>query len=616
MKYETLAKQIIENVGGEKNIASVVHCATRLRFVLHDKTKANKQNLEALDGVLSVVQSGGQHQVVIGSHVNEVYKTIAQIANIGGPSDTDAPKGSITSQLFDVISRSFSPLLGALAGAGMLKALLVVLTMTGVLTEGSGTYQILSAAGNAVFFFLPIFLGITLSIRLGANPYVGGSIGAALLEPNLTGFLAEGGATDFIGIPALIVDYSSTVFPVFIAVSIYALLDKFLKKIIYKDIQMFMVPMLSLIVIVPLTVLIFGPFGVYVGDGIASVIMFLAERSGLITGAVMGAAWTLLTLFGLHWGLVPIIIANLAAGGDPLVAMFAAAVFAQIGVALGIFFKAKDKDLKALAGSTFFPGALAGVTEPILYGLLLRYRRTLVYVIVAGAIGGAINGMLGPKGIVFAFPSFLAIPAFSPIGTYLIGTMIAFGLALLAVLLGGFEIKGTKAVAKEPVEEANKNEDNRPALTKREKIVSPMTGKVVPLQEVNDAAFASETMGKGIAIEPTVGKVVSPVEGTVSVVFPTGHAIGLTTNDGAEILIHIGINTVQLNGKHFTPVVKQGDTVKEGDLLVSFDLENIKEAGFDVTTPIIITNTDQYLEVIETKQVEIQAKEPLLTLVR
>ncbi|UOE93904.1 beta-glucoside-specific PTS transporter subunit IIABC [Alkalihalobacillus sp. LMS39] len=616
MKYETLAKQIIENVGGEKNIASVVHCATRLRFVLHDKTKANKQNLEALDGVLSVVKSGGQHQVVIGSHVNEVYKTIAQVANIGGPSDKDAPKSSVISQLFDVISRSFSPLLGALAGAGMLKALLVVLTMTGVLTEGSGTYQILSAAGNAVFFFLPIFLGITLSIRLGANPYVGGSIGAALLEPNLTGFLAEGGATDFLGIPALIVDYSSTVFPVFIAVSIYALLDKFLKKIIYKDIQMFMVPMLSLIVIVPLTVLIFGPFGVYVGDGIASVIMFLSERSGLITGAVMGAAWTLLTLFGLHWGLVPIIIANLAAGGDPLVAMFAAAVFAQIGVALGIFFKAKDKDLKALAGSTFFPGALAGVTEPILYGLLLRYRRTLVYVIVAGAIGGAINGMLGPKGIVFAFPSFLAIPAFSPIGTYLIGTMIAFGLALLAVLLGGFEIKGTKAVAKEPVEEANKNEDNRPALTKREKIVSPMTGKVVPLQEVNDAAFASETMGKGIAIEPTVGEVVSPVEGTVSAVFPTGHAIGLTTNDGAEILIHIGINTVQLNGKHFTPAVKQGDTVKEGDLLVSFDLENIKEAGFDVTTPIIITNTDQYLEVIETEQVEIQAKEPLLTVVR
>ncbi|WP_209122732.1 beta-glucoside-specific PTS transporter subunit IIABC [Alkalihalobacillus sp. BA299] len=614
MSYEALAKKILQNVGGEENISSLVHCATRLRFTLKDTNKANKEALQATDGVLSVVQGGGQFQVVIGSHVGEVYKEIMKITNIGANTDSsNETKGSITSQIFDVISRSFHPLLGALAGAGMLKALLTVLTMVGWLSPESGTYFILSAAGNAVFFFLPIFLGITLAIRLGANPYVGGTIGAALLEPNLTGLLADGGATSFLGIPAIIVDYSSTVFPVFIAVCMYAAFEKMIKKVIHKDLQMFLVPMLSLVVIVPLTVMIFGPFGVYVGNGIGAVIGFLAERSGLITGAVMGASWTFLTLLGLHWGLVPIIIGNLAAGGDPLASMLSAAVFAQIGVALGIFFRARDKKLKALAGSTMLPGALAGITEPILYGLILRYKRTLVYVVGAGAIGGAINGVLGSKAVVFNFPSFLSIPAYSPMGLHAIGVLVAFSLAVLVTVFIGFENKNEKIVKNETVA-AGESVVVEKHLTKKESIVSPISGEVKALSEVSDSAFASEAMGKGIAIEPSVGEVVSPVNGTISAVFPTGHAIGITSNDGAEILIHIGIDTVQLNGKYFSPQVKQGDRVKQGDLLVNFDLDKIKEAGFEVTTPVIITNTDRYIEIVESDKRKVQAKESLLTL--
>ncbi|WP_413376747.1 beta-glucoside-specific PTS transporter subunit IIABC [Alkalihalobacillus sp. 1P02AB] len=612
MSYEKLAKDIVREVGGEENISSLVHCATRLRFQLKDTSKANKEGLEEMEGILSVVQAGGQTQVVIGSHVSDVYKEIKKNDNIG-ESNSNSPKGekgSITSQIFDVISRSFSPLLGALAGAGMLKALLVVLTSLGWLSTESGTYFILSAAGNAVFFFLPIFLGITLAIRLGANPYVGGSIGAALLEPNITGFLAEGGATSFLGIPAIIVDYSSTVFPVFIAVCIYAMVEKLLKKLIHKELHLFMIPMLALILVVPLTVLIFGPFGVYVGNGIGAVIGFLAERSGLITGAVMGASWTFLTLFGLHWGLVPIIIQNLSAGGDPLLSMLAAGVFAQIGVATGIFFKTKDKKLKTLAGSTLLPGTLAGVTEPMLYGLILRYRKTLIYVAGAGAIGGAINGVLGSQSLVFNFVSFLSIPAYSPMVFHMIGAFTAFALALLATIMLGFEVKGKKE--KEVTE---KTDPDTQSLTRKESISSPLTGEVKALKDVNDPAFASEAMGKGIAIKPTVGEVVSPVEGTVTAVFPTGHAIGITSSNGAEILIHVGINTVQLNGKFFTPLIKQGDSVKQGDLLVEFDLEKIKEAGFDVTTPIIITNTEKYIEVVGSNKEVIQAKEDLLTLV-
>ncbi|MFB9758205.1 PTS transporter subunit EIIC, partial [Ectobacillus funiculus] len=298
MSYNGLAKDIVRLVGGEQNVSSLVHCATRLRFKLKYHAKADRAALQNLNGVLSVVESGGQFQVVVGSHVADVYKEITKIANVGAAAaSSDEPKGSIGARIFEVISRSFSPLLGALAGAGMLKALLTILTMAGLLSAKSGTYFILSAAGNAVFYFLPIFLGITLATKLGANPYVGGTIGAALLEPNFTGLLAAAKSTDFIGIPVILMDYSSSVFPVFISVSIYTVLEKFLKKIIHKDLQMFLVPMLSIAIIVPLTVIAFGPFGVNVGNAIGAAIDFLSTKSGILTGAVVGAGWTFLTLF-------------------------------------------------------------------------------------------------------------------------------------------------------------------------------------------------------------------------------------------------------------------------------------------------------------------------------
>ncbi|WP_342045124.1 beta-glucoside-specific PTS transporter subunit IIABC [Bacillus sp. OTU530] len=610
MSYNGLAKDIVRLVGGEQNVSSLVHCATRLRFKLKDRAKADKATLENLNGVLSVVESGGQFQVVVGSHVADVYKEITKIANVGAAAaSSDEPKGSIGARIFEVISRSFSPLLGALAGAGMLKALLTILTMAGLLSAKSGTYFILSAAGNAVFYFLPIFLGITLATKLGANPYVGGTIGAALLEPNFTGLLAAAKSTDFIGIPVILMDYSSSVFPVFIAVSIYAVLEKFLKKIIHKDLQMFLVPMLSIAIIVPLTVIAFGPFGVNVGNAIGAAIDFLSTKSGILTGAVVGAGWTFLTLFGLHWGLVPILLDQLAHGGSPLFAMLAAAPLAQAGLALGVFLRAKDKNVKTLGASTLVPALLSGVTEPILYGLMMRYKRTIPYVIITAAVGGAINGMFGTKAVVYAFPSALSIPAFAPMGIHIIAIGIAFaGAALMAVLLG-FEDKKQKEVVSD-----NKVEAGQP-LVKKEAIVSPLTGAIKALNEVDDQVFASEAMGKGIAIEPTVGKVFAPADGVVSILFPTGHAIGITSEEGAEILIHVGIDTVQLEGKYFSPKVQQGDRVKKGDLLVEFDIEKIKEAGYQITTPVIITNTSQYHEIVETNQQRIEAKEGLLTLV-
>ncbi|MEK3964882.1 MULTISPECIES: beta-glucoside-specific PTS transporter subunit IIABC [Paenibacillus] len=609
MSNQNIAKEIVHLVGGEQNISSLVHCATRLRFNLKDNKLADKENLKKLSGILGVVESGGQFQIVIGSHVSEVYKEISKTTNTDASEKSpNEKKGSIGAQIFEVISRSFSPLLGALAGAGMLKALLTILTMTGILSAESGTYFILSAAGNAVFYFLPIFLGITISTKFGANPYVGGAIGAALLEPNFTSLVNNSGdVSHFLGIPVVMMDYSSSVFPIFIAISIYAVLDRFLKKIIHKDIQMFMVPMLSLVIIVPLTVIAFGPFGVTLGNLIGQGISFLATQSGILTGAIMGGAFTFLTLLGLHWGLTPIVLANLAGDGDPLLAMASAAIFAQIGVSFGVLLKTKDKNLKTLAGSMLLPGALSGVTEPIIYGLVLRYKRTLPYIAVSGAVGGAIVGLVGAKAISFSFPSFLGIPAFSPMGLYTIAILISFACATLLTVVLGYEDKQKNV-------EANKTESEQQSL-KQEVILSPLTGVIKLLADVEDEAFATEAMGKGISIEPTVGKAVSPVNGVVTTVFRTGHAIGITSDKGAELLIHIGINTVKLKGKYFSPVVNEGDRIIQGDLLVNFDIEKIKEAGYLVTTPIIITNSSSYTDVIDTNKETVQEKDDLLTLI-
>ncbi|WP_339169753.1 beta-glucoside-specific PTS transporter subunit IIABC [Paenibacillus sp. FSL H8-0282] len=613
MSYEQLSKDIIQSVGGEKNINNVIHCATRLRFTLNDEQKADKENLEKMKGIIGVVSKGGQFQVIVGTHVADVYKEIAKSISPNSDSGENKVKKPIGTLIFDVISRSFSPLIGALAGAGMLKALLTVLASLHVLSADSETYKVLAGASNAVFYFLPIFLGITLSIRLGVNAYVGGSIGAALLEPNITG-LASVESPHFLGIPLVISDYSSSVFPIFIAICIYALLDKQLRKFIHKDLQMFLVPMICLIVIVPLTILAFGPFGVNVGNLIGDAILFLSTKSGIVTGAIVGIAWTYLTVLGLHWGLVPIILENIAKGGDPIYAMAGMAIFAQLGVALGIFLKTKDKQLKTLAGSTFIPGALSGVTEPIIYGLLTRYKRTFIYVTIAGGVGGALSGLFKVKMEVFAFVSVLSLPAFSPLAVQAIIAGVTIVLAMVITMVFGYEDKKKVNIVEEKTN-TEKSEVILPHAVKSSTVVSPLAGNVIPLTSVDDAAFASEAMGKGIAIEPTEGKLYSPVSGVVSTIFRTGHCIAVVSDEGVEVLIHIGIETVKLKGKYFDVKVQEGATVKQGDLLIEFDFEQIKNEGYQCTTPIIITNTANYSDVIGTNKTAITPGEDLLTVV-
>ncbi|UPK44805.1 beta-glucoside-specific PTS transporter subunit IIABC [Paenibacillus pabuli] len=631
MDHKKMGEDIVRLVGGEANINGLVHCATRLRFDLKDSKKAERETLEKHDGVITVVESGGQFQVVIGSNVAHVYAEIMKNRDFGGDSssstESTGEKTSVLSKVFEIISGSFSPLIPAMAGSGMLKALLTVLTMLGWMSDTSDTYLILSAAGNAVFYFLPIFLGITLGMKLKANPYVAGVIGAALMEPNFTGLMDKGSDVSFLGIPVVMMNYSASVFPIFISISIYAVLDKLLKKIILKDLQLFLVPMIALMIMVPLSAMAFGPFGTTVGDWISSGVTWLIGVSGILSGIVLGGFMTFMVVFGLHWGFTPITIQNIGVGGDPIEAMAAAAVFAQIGVAFGIFLKAKkNKTLRTLAGSTSLTGLLAGVTEPIVYGLILRYKRVIPIVVIAGAIGGAINGHFGVKMTAYVFHNIFAIPVYTPTVVYVIAIACSFAIGAVLTVMFGYESK-----TKETASEKNKSVSNTAAEStqaelpvepeaktieiKKEQIYSPLTGKAVSLSTINDPAFSTGAMGKGLAVVPEIGEVVAPVDGVVTSLFPTGHAIGLTTNAGTEILIHIGINTVALKGKHFNPVVQEGDIVRQGDLLIQFEIDKIKEAGYETVTPVIVTLTQQEVDVFETTQEHVQKNDVLLTLV-
>lgn len=604
MSYKKLAEDIIRLVGGSENVSNLSHCATRLRFNLKDNKKANKEELEKL-AILKVVESGGQYQVVIGPQVSSVYSEVMKLGKFGADSGTledTSEKGSVTSRIFNTISGTFTPLIPVICGSGLLKALIIVLVMVGWLSAESGTYHILSAAANAVFYFLPILMAITLALKLSVSPYISAAIAAALLEPNFTNLLDVGATSSFVGIPVVLINYSSTVLPVFAAVCIYSLLEKFLKKALHVQLHMIIIPMLSLLVMVPLTVLIFGPFGIYVGDAILQGTVFILDKSAILTGLVLGAGWVFIVILGLHWAIIPLMLSNITTtGSDAILGIVMGTVWVAGGAALGVFLKTKDKNLKAVAGAALIPSVLSGITEPVIYGIFFRYKRVFIISVIMGGIASSLSGALSVEATQIAGGIF-TIPTFLPVSGYL--AVIAFSIVgtALAVLVFGYESKETK------------NIESGELLLEGQNIVSPLTGKVTLLSQVNDPVFSAEAMGKGIAIEPTVGTAFSPVNGVITALFPTGHAIGITSDTGVEMLIHIGINTVELQGKYFEAKVKQGDRVKQGDELVVFDLEKIKEEGYDLTTPIIITNSGSYKEIIQTDNELVQTNDVLLSL--
>jgi len=608
MNYSQIGKDIIKNVGGEDNVNSIMHCATRLRFKLKDKSKANKEVIKNLDGVITVIESGGQFQVVIGNLVGDVYDEILRSTKLGADSQNSidvVPEGNLFNKALDIIAGIFTPLLGALAGTGILKGLLLVFTTFNLLSPTSGTYQILYAVSDSVFYFLPMILAFTAAKKFGANQVLAITLGGALIYPNLIALVAKNAHTSFFGIPVILINYSSTVIPIIIAVWILSILERYFNKVIHASIKNFLTPLICLVVVVPLTFMVFGPFGTYLGNALATGYLFLYNTNPIIAGIFIGGLWQILTLFGLHWGFVPLIINNISKyGKDTMLPLIASSNFSQAGAAFGVFLKTKNKKLKALAGSCVVTGVF-GITEPTIYGIGLPLKKPFVCACISGAVGGGIAGAFHSEAYAMAIPSIASLPIFfgpTFVG-FIISITVSFVLAAVLTYVVGF---------KDPVDETIEVQEEQISI--KEIIASPLAGAIKQLSEVKDEAFASGDLGKGIAIEPIDGKLISPISGIVTAVFPTGHAIGITSDNGAEILMHIGLDTVNLQGKYFKLHVKQGDHVDKGQLLVEFDINKIKELGYDVTTPIVITNSDKYLEVITTKELNIQVNNDLLVL--
>ncbi|MFS0561276.1 beta-glucoside-specific PTS transporter subunit IIABC [Terribacillus sp. 179-K 1B1 HS] len=636
MKYEQLAKDIIEHVGGRENVNSVVHCITRLRFKLKDEDKANTDALKNMDDVVTVLKSGGQYQVVIGNHVPDVYKAVTHVGGFTGNEQSaqeDDKDANPFNKFIDIISSIFTPVLGVLAATGMIKGFNAMFLAFKWIEEDSGTYQILNAIGDSLFYFFPIFLGYTAMKKFGGSHFIGMAIGAALVYPTLSGLttgdplytLFSGTLFEspvhitFLGMPVILMTYSSSVIPIILATFFAAKVERGFARIVPSVIKTFVVPFLTLLVVVPLTFLIIGPIATWAGQLIGQATLSIYDLSPIIAGLFLGAFWQIFVIFGLHWGLVPISINNLSVyGGDPILALIFGASFAQIGAVLAVWIRIKQRKLKTLSIPAFISG-IFGVTEPAIYGITLPLKRPFIISCIGGALGGVVLGitkttgyMTGGLGI-FAIPTFIGPNGFD-LGFWgsFISIGVAFASAFVLTMLFGFTKENNKPdTVGEPATPIQKEEK---LAIGNDVIASPFQGSVVPLSEIKDEAFATGALGKGVAIIPSEGKLYAPASGVVSVLFPTKHAIGITTDNGAEILIHIGMDTVQLDGKFFEAQVKQGDRVEKGQLLIEFDLESVQNAGFDITTPVVVTDVKGYNLVAATEEKQVKWGEPLLTL--
>lgn len=629
-KYDGLARIIIQNVGGRDNIISLTHCITRLRFKLKDESKANTDILKATDGIVTVMKVGGQYQVVIGNHVADVYDVVCEHAHIVGDAPTASDDGgseekmSLGARLMDIISGVFQPCLFVLSAAGIIKGLLAlwvfIAGQSGIDVTTQGAYQIWYAIGDGFFYYFPIILGYTAAKKFKSNEFVGMALGVGLVYPNMVaitggevlGSVLAGTAfqmdyyTTFFGIPVIMPasGYTSSVVPIILAVALAAWIEKKLKKVIPTVVKAFLTPLFTLIIAMPLTYLVIGPVATVVCNAITllfSAIYSLPVVGGLVAGVFIGALWQVLVIFGLHWALVPLAILNYGTlGYDNVLSPYFCVSFAQSMAVLGIICKTKDKKLRDMAVPAFVSG-MFGVTEPCIYGITLPKKKPFIISCIGGAVGGGIIGFAGVKSYsmgglgLFGLPSYIdgANQSMYSLIWVCIGTLVAMAVSFILTF-----ITYKDDAPSQTTEKKGKTANN---------VASPMKGNVKALAESEDEAFASGALGEGLAIEPTEGKLYAPFDGEIVTFFPTGHAIGLKSADGVELLIHVGMDTVKLNGEGFTPKAKQGDRVKKGDLLLEFDIAKIKAAGYSIVSPVVVTNTDDYADVIPTDAASVNA---------
>lgn len=602
--YHKLALDIIDVVGGQKNIVNATRCATRLRLVLKETPEGAKEKVSALAGVITVVENNGQFQVVIGTHVGEVYDSVAEALHLDASTqEIEQPKQSIVNRIIATMSAVFAPFVYILAAAGLLQGALILITMVAPAFAETGTYEVLNFMSWTPFTFLPIFIAITASKHFKCNTYIAILCCCALVNQSwadIAARIADGDVVRFLGVKLSETTYTSTVLPPLLLVWVLSYLEHFIEKKLPDAAKPLLTPLICFVIMVPATIMVIGPASAITANAIANGYNALVAFAPALAGAIIGGLWQVVVIFGVHWGITPVVLANFDMNGcDTFQAFQTIAVVAQVAAAFGVFIKSRNKEFKGVALSAGVTG-IFGITEPTIYGVTLRLKKPFICGCAGGAIGAVVLSFFHSAYYAYAgLPGLLTIvnaiskdAPMSFIGEAL-ACVIASVITIVAIQIVGFD---------DPVDEAEESEEEeqKEQTAEIKKIESPLAGTVIPLSEVHDEVFASEMMGKGCAVIPEEGKVYAPFDGKVVGLLDSHHAVGMESADGVEVLIHVGMDTVKLNGRCFTIHVEEGEQVKKGQLLLEFDIPGIKEAGYEVTTPIIITNSDEFNDV-ETK---------------
>ncbi|WP_332634310.1 beta-glucoside-specific PTS transporter subunit IIABC [Halalkalibacter flavus] len=628
--YTKLASDILEAVGGEENVVGVTRCATRLRIVLKRSKPEAKQKVSSLPGVITVVENSGQFQVVIGQHVGEVYEQFSSLASVDTSDEQSENKGTILNRVIATMSAVFAPFIYILAAAGIIQGSLIVINLLFPAFANTGTYQVFSFISWAPFTFLPIFIAITASKHFKTNTYIAVACSAALVSPTwaeIAAQIAAGETVTFLGIALSETVYTSSVLPPLFLVWILSYLEKYLNKNMNEVIRPLFVPFICMIIMVPLTIALIGPVTTAGATGIANGYNFLAETAPALAGAIIGAFWQVLVIFGVHWGITPMVLANYDLyGRDSFQAYQTIAVIAQVGAVLGVILKARSQETRKVGVSAGVTG-IFGITEPAIYGITLRFKKPFIFGCISGAVGAIVASFFNPYYFAYAgLPGPLTlvngISADYPSSIWgiLIGSVIAIILPVVLIQIFGYgedtaKQAGSDSLVNEQGQSGNHLQTNN-SNKNEETLNAPFSGKVIPLHEVPDEVFSSGAMGQGLAIEPTDNKLYAPFDGSVVMIAPTKHAIGLRSESGVEMLVHIGLDTVSLDGTPFSLQVNDGAKFKKGDLLITFDKESIENKGLKTITPIIITNSHAYKEVIVSDLTACTLDEELMTVVK
>lgn len=628
MDYESVAKKILQRVGGAENVTGLVHCMTRLRFNLKDESIVDDEAVKKTKGVMGVMKKGGQYQIIIGNDVGYVYEELNKLGKFSNQvpkkKENSTEKKNILTMLMDTISGIMTPVIPAIIGAAMIKVLLTLLPMIGVLNTSGDTYQLLTVIGDGAFFFMPVLIAVSASKKFGTNVYYAASIALIMLHPNFISMMTTAHDANetirFLGlIPVTYATYSYSVIPIILAVWSLKYVEKFVDKITPVITKNFLKPMLVVLIEAPIALIILGPLGAICGNVLSDVVYFIHDKLGFIAVGLVAGIYPFVVMAGMHHAFTPIKLGMIATTGYENFICIGelCSNMAQGAASLAVAIKSKNKDFKQIAGSSAFSALLAGITEPALYGVTLRLKRPMLGACIGAVAGGLFGGFFQLKCFGIATPAIVTIVQYveesRPMSlliaalTILITVIVAF----IATMLIGFEDVVDEDDEEEYFEEVKEESE----LTDGEEItvLNPLAGEIVSLNQVKDATFSQEILGKGVAVVPAEGVVYAPFDGKVDMMFETGHAVGLTSDKGVELLIHVGIDTVNLKGQYFHPMKKTGDEVKKGDVLLTFEKEKI-EQEYDLMTPVIISNTNRYQEIKAVKTGKANVLDSILTI--